>query len=65
MTRHYQLMKYTEEDGEVWYGVHELYEGTSFTGKPESVRGWDVEDIKWMLETMLKDIEKHGVKDYD
>ena len=64
MTWHYQLVKHTEPSGGVWYGVHELYEGTSFTGKPESVMGQDVEDVKWMLETMLKDIEKHGVKDY-
>lgn len=65
MTRHYQLMKYTEEDGETWYGVHKVYEATGFTGKPEIVMGRDVEGIKWMLEAMLKDIEKHGVKDYE
>ena len=65
MTWHYQLMKHTDDNGYVWYGVHEFYEGNGYTAEPETVRGQDEEDIKWMLETMLMDIEKHGVKDYD
>ena len=65
MTWHYQLMKHTEPDGEVWYGIHELYEGNGYSSNPESIRSHDKDDIKWMLETVLKDIEKHGVKDYE
>ena len=65
MTWHYQLMKHTEYDGEVWYGVHEFYDGNGYTTEPRSIRGEDKEDIKWVLETMLEDIEKHGVKDYE
>jgi hypothetical protein len=58
-------MKHTEPDGEVWYGIHELYEGNGYSSNPESIRSHDKDDIKWMLETMLGDIEKHGVKDYE
>jgi hypothetical protein len=65
MTWHYQLMKHTEPDGEVWYGIHELYEGNGYSSNPESIRSHDKDDIKWMLETMLGDMEKHGVKDYE
>ena len=65
MTWHYQLMKHTEPDGEVWYGVHESYSLGGYTVKPVVVMGQDVEDIEWMLESVLKDIEKHGVKDYE
>ena len=65
MTWHYQLMKHTEPDDQVWYAVHEVYEGNGYTLEPQRVQGQDKEDIKWMLETMLKDIEKHGVKDYE
>ena len=64
MTWHYQLMKHTELD-EVWYAVHENYSSGGYTVEPVRVMGYTKEDIKWLLETMLKDIEKHGVKDYD
>jgi len=33
--------------------------------EPVLVTGEDKEDVKWLLETVLKDIEKHGVKDYE
>tara|TARA_R110000803_G_scaffold111135_1_gene179564 strand:- start:208 stop:387 length:180 start_codon:yes stop_codon:yes gene_type:complete len=59
-------MKHTEPDGEVWYGVHEnYYKSGGYTVEPVRIMGEDIEDIKWVLETVLKDIEKHGVKDYD
>lgn len=67
MTWHYQLMKHTETDDEVWYAVHELYysdDSDGYTVEPVRVMGEDKEDIKMALGNMLKDIEKHGVKDY-
>jgi hypothetical protein len=57
-------MKHTELNGEMWYAVHEFYEGGGYTAEPVRVMGEDKANIKWLLETMLKDIEKHGVKDY-
>jgi len=65
MTWHYQLMKHTEPDDQVWYAVHELYGNNTYTKFPVGVRGDGEEDIVRMLEHMLKDIEKHGVKDYE
>ena len=65
MSWHYQLMKHTEPDGEVWYGIHETYTSGGYTVEPVRVMGENKEDIKWMLETMLKDIEQYGVKDYE
>ena len=66
MNWHYQLMKHTEPDGEVWYGVHESYAyGVGYTVEPVRIAGDDKEDVKWMLEKMLEDIEKHGVTDYE
>ena len=64
MTWYYQLMKHTEPDGDVWYGVHEFYDVNGYTVNPMTVMGGDKEEIKWMLEAMLEDIEKRGVKDY-
>ena len=66
MSWHYQLMKHTETNGKVWYGVHKNYSRSgSYTAEPLSIKSDDKEDIKWMLEAMLMDIEKHGVKDYE
>ena len=64
MSWHYQLIRHTEPDGEVWYGVHKNYSG-SYTVEPVSIKSEDMDDIKWMLEHMREDIEKHGVKDYE
>ena len=64
MSWHYQLIKHTEPDGGVWYAVHENYSG-SYTVEPVSIKSDDMDDIKWMLEHMREDIEKHGVKDYE
>lgn len=65
MSWHYQLMKHTEPDGEVWYAIHEIYEGNCYTVEPVSVQGQDIHDIEWMLKHVLEDIEKYGVKDYE
>jgi len=64
---HYQLMKHVEDDGEEWYAVHEFYhmeDGPAWTLGPVSIEGTCIEDVKWQLENMLKDIDKHGLKDY-
>ena len=65
MTWHYQLMKHTEPDDEVWYAIHEFYKGNGYTVEPVRIVGEDKEDIEWLLETVWKDIQKHGVKEYD
>lgn len=69
---HYQLMyrKYNRPvDGqEGYYAVHEYYEtdaGNSCTAGPVTVEGDSVDDVKKMLEYILEDIDKHGVKEYD
>ena len=68
MSWHYQLMKHTGPDDQVWYAVHKryyCYRSDSYTVEPVSIQSEDKEDIKWMLEHMLEDIEKHGVKGYE
>jgi hypothetical protein len=53
------------EDG--YYAVHEYYEmddGPGWTENPVTVDGNSIEDVKKMLLLILKDIDKHGVKDY-
>ena len=69
---HYQLMyhKYDEPvlDEEGYYAVHEYFEmddGPGWTENPVTVDGNSIEDVKKMLLLILKDIDKHGVKQYD
>jgi len=65
---HYQLMRHLTPDGETYYAVHEycfLGEGPAWTEKPVTVDGESKSDVVWMLEQMLVDIDKHGVKDYE
>lgn len=66
MTWHYQLMRHTEPSGDVWFAIHEFYEGRiGWTKDPTAIGGTSEDTVKWQLKRMLEDIEKHGVKDYD
>lgn len=64
----YQVMKHTEENGEVWYGVHEFYYGEDapemFTTDPITVYGDSVEDIQKQLHMILADLREFPVVDY-
>ena len=65
MTWHYQLMKHS--DGSL--AVHEYYTsavfGDGWTKEPVSIIGDDVDDVKGVLQMILNDINKHGVKNYE
>lgn len=70
---HYQLMRHKIENptpftGDEYFAVHEYYpemdDGPGWTENPVTVDGNSVEDVKKMLLLILKDIDKHGVKDY-
>ena len=71
-TWHYQLMYHKVDmksfvDGG-YYAIHEYYPmegGDGWTEQPIPVDGESVEEVKQMLQMMLEDIEKHGVKDYE
>ena len=69
-TWHYQLMRHKDEDGDMCLAVHEYYpmeDGDGWTDRPVfvDVGCKSVDDVKEVLQAMLKDIEKHGVKDYE
>lgn len=64
MTWHYQLMKHS--DGSL--AVHEYYtlgDVDGWTEEPVSIIGDDVDDVKGILQMILSDISKHGVKNYE
>lgn len=60
MSWHYQVVKTTHE-GEDWYSIHENYGEYGYTVDPCRVSGESIESLKWTLNAMLKDIDKHGV----
>jgi len=65
---HYQAIKHTEDNWDVWYGDHEVYpldDGPTWTQEPVTVEGESIEDLKWQLKAILNDIEKHGVIGYE
>lgn len=68
-TWHYQLMRHKNTmSGREYYAIHEYYQmedGDEWSGAACYVDGDSVEDVKWVLQAMLEDIEKHGVKDYE
>lgn len=68
-TWHYQLMRHKNAvTGEDYYAIHEYYpreRGDNWTEEPILADGESVEEVKWVLQAMLEDIEKHGVKDYE
>jgi hypothetical protein len=60
---HYQVIKHSD-----YYAVHEYYpnkdRGDGWTENPVAITGESVEEIRWMLERILADIETRGVKNY-
>ena len=65
---HYQLMKHVDKSGEIWYGIHEYFnmnDDNAWTEQPVRVSGETPEEVKKILGRMLRDIDRHGVKDYD
>jgi hypothetical protein len=68
---HYQLMRNKDEEGNEYYAMHEYYpirfqgDVDAWTEVPVSIDGETIEDVRWMLKTMLNDLEKHGVIDYE
>jgi len=70
---HNQLMYHKYEkpnavDGEGYYAIHEYYDldtGPAWTDNPITIDGESVDDVRKMLVCILKDLDTHGVKEYD
>jgi hypothetical protein len=62
-------MRHEDEEGNEYHAMHEYYpmrfQGDVWTEVPISVDGETIEDVRWMLKTMLSDLEKYGVVDYE
>ena len=65
---HYQVMRHTDSSGEEYYAIHEYYEmddGDGWAESPVDVTGESIEDLRRSLLRMYRDINKHGVRNYD
>ena len=72
-TWHYQLMRHPAAKNNRmpmadYYAIHEYYpseDGDGWTEQPIHINGESVEEVKQVLQMMLEDIERHGIKDYE
>ena len=62
---HYQLMRHKDEEYFAIYEYYPMEDGDGLTEHPIYVDGESIEEVKEVLQAMLEDIEKHGVKDYE
>jgi hypothetical protein len=64
---HYQIMKHTGDSGETYLAVHEFYvmhdKKEGWTQKPITIEADTLPEMRMALINILKDIEKHGVRD--
>jgi hypothetical protein len=71
MTWHYQAMRRKDDFGVEYFAIHEYFVGiegdenqVSWTQSPVVLLAESVEDLRWMLKQMLKDLEKYEPVDY-
>ena len=64
---HYQIMRHTADSGEDFLAVHEYYTmhdgGTGWTAKPVPIEADTVSEMRRALIDILRDLERHGVRD--
>jgi hypothetical protein len=63
----YQVMRHTADSGEDYLAVHEFYimhdKSEGWTAKPILIEADSVADMRTILTNIMKDLERHGVRD--
>jgi hypothetical protein len=64
---HYQIMRHTADSGNDYLAIHEFYVGhdkkLGWTAKPVPIEADTVPEMRRALIDILRDIERHGVRD--
>jgi hypothetical protein len=64
---HYQIMRHTADSGDDYLAVHERYIGhdksEGWTAKPVPIEADTVPEMRMALINILRDLERHGVRD--
>ena len=64
---HYQIMRHVDDSGEEYFAIHERYimhdKKESWTERPVPVEADSVRDLRMALIDILRDLERHGVRD--
>ena len=64
---HYQVMRHRGDGGEYYLAIHEFYtmhdKKEGWTAKPVPIEADSVSDLRMALLNVLRDLERHGVKD--
>jgi hypothetical protein len=64
---HYQIMQHKADSGEYYLAIHEFFVGhdkkQGWTAKPVPLEADTVADMRMALINVLRDLERHGVRD--
>lgn len=64
---HYQVMQHTADDGETYLAIHEFYimhdKKQGWTERPVPIEADSVPEMRRALIDILRDLERHGVRD--
>jgi hypothetical protein len=64
---HYQIMQHTDDSGDPYLAVHEFYtmhdKKQGWTQRPVPIEAESVSDLRMALLNILRDLERHGVRD--
>ena len=64
---HYQVMQHTDDNGDPYLAIHEAYKlhdgKLGWTQRPVPIEAESVSDLRIALINILRDLERHGVKD--
>jgi hypothetical protein len=63
----YQIMRHVDDNGEPFYAIHEAYKmhdgGEGWTQRPVPIEAESISDLRMTLLNILRDLERHGVRD--
>jgi hypothetical protein len=64
---HFQIMRHKADSGEHYLAIHEFYimhdKSEGWTAKPVPIEADTVPDMRMALINILRDLERHGVRD--
>ena len=64
---HYQIMRHTADSGDDYLAIHEFYwtdtKQEAWTAKPVPIEADSIGEMRMALLNVLRDLERHGVRD--
>lgn len=65
----WQVMRHKADSGETYLAIHEFYtmhdKSEGWTAKPVPIEADSVSDLRMALLNIMRDLERHGVRDVE